>query len=117
MPEESKELDENARREFLTKAVSAAGALAAAGLAADLLSTGAEAQGGAGVIGSVRPRAAVASKTDVGRVPLKYQKLQNGHSIEVTSTELTNILAREGLISQDLAGKESLLKLMILCTP
>jgi len=112
MEEEPKELEENARRDFLAKAAAAAGALAATGLVAGLLAKENEASAAAAAPAVAR-RLAVGQRVDLQRAPLRYQKLRDGHSIEITSTEVTNVLAREGLISKDLMGKQSLMRVEI----
>jgi hypothetical protein len=113
MAEDAKELDENARREFLSKAAAAVGALAAAGLASSLVAEEAEAGTATLAAPAVAPRLAVGQKVNIRRSPLRYQKLQDGHSFEVESAELTNILAREGLFTKDLMGKQALMRVEI----
>jgi hypothetical protein len=96
------------RRDFLVKAA-AAGTLVAAGLAATMLSAD------AAVVRAVPT--AVGQKISLKEVPLQYQKLQDGHALEIKSTELTDILAREGLIASNLKGKQSLMRLEIRYSP
>ena len=88
---------EQSRREFLSKAMAGAGALAAVGLVSGILSSEAEAQ---------RPGAVTrAAKIETVRGSrLQYKSLAKGHSFEVSSTELSKVLAREGLIGPELAG-------------
>jgi len=100
---------EHGRRDFLTKAVAAAGAIAATGIVSAMLGTEAEAR--AAIATAVGPRVALKE------APLQYQKLQNGHLIELKSTELTDILAREGLIASNLRGKQSLMRLEVRYSP
>jgi len=103
------DVPEEGRRDFLTKAAAAAGAIAAAGMVSALLAAEAEAA-------PVAP-AAVGQKIALREVPLQYQKLRNGHVIEIKSTELTDILAREGLIAGNLKGKQSLMRLEVRYSP
>ena len=114
MSEESKESEQDARRDFLTAA--AAGVLAASGLVAGLLAGERDA-------GAALSAPALSKATTVGgQVPLAesrvlYEKLRNGHSVELASTELTNVLAREGLISNEFIGKQMRMKLQFLYAP
>ena len=111
-PEEAVEVSDEAKREFLAKVVAAVGALAAAGLAAGVVSAGVVVEEKPPALD--RPAVAVGPLVSLAQAPLKYQKLQNGHAIELTSTELTDILAREGLIASNLRGKPSVMRLMII---
>jgi len=101
---------ESERRDFLTKAFAAAGALAASGMLAGALSTDADAQ---------TARAAPARRADVQRselvrgAPLRYAKLTNGHEMTLGGRELNDILVREGLLASDLAGKSSVMTLKL----
>jgi len=104
------ESSESERRDFLTKAVAAAGALAATGLLSGLMSGEAE---GAVATRAGAPAAVIGKKVTLQRAPLQYQKLKDGHVLELQSTELTNVLAREGLISKDLMGKQSLMRVEV----
>jgi len=111
-PEETEvtaEGTEYERRDFLTKAAAAAGAVAVAGIVSAMVGTEAEARA---------PIAAgVGQKVALKEVPLQYQKIQDGHVIELKSTELTDILAREGLIASNLKGKQSLMRLEVRYSP
>lgn len=101
---------ETERRDFLTKAVAAAGALAASGVLASALNTEAEAQ---------TVKMAPARKMDVQRTeivkntPLKYAKLANGHEMTLGGQQLNEVLVREGLLNPDLAGKSSVMTLKL----
>jgi hypothetical protein len=110
--EEAVEVSDEAKREFLAKAVAAVGALAAAGLAAGVVSAAAET--GPAIEG---PAVAAGPLVSLAQAPLKYQKLRHGHAFELTSTELTSVLAREGLVSKDWIGKQSLMRLALLYSP
>jgi hypothetical protein len=102
---ETVETSEGARREFLAKAAAAAGAVIAGGLAG-MLSSEAEA--------AQVSTAATAQRMQMLRdAPVRYAKLRDGHALEMKSTELTNILAREGLISKDLMGKQALMRVEV----
>lgn len=107
----TEETSEVGRREFLTKAVAAAGALAAGGLLASALSGDAEAQ----TIKAAPIRATpIAMKPElVGNAPLKYAKLAKGHELSVEGKELSEVLAREGLIANDLAGRNAVMSLKL----
>ena len=107
--EDPTEVRDSTRRDFLEKAAVAAGALAAAGIASAMLSAEADA--------AVAASTPIGRKVAIGQAPLQYQKLQNGHAIELKSTELTDILAREGLIATNLKGKQSLMRLEIRYSP
>ena len=106
----AEESSEIGRRELLTKAAAAAGALAAGGMLASALSGEAEAQTAAG---PVLRRAAVPRTQLVGDAPLKYAKLSNGHEMTVGGKQLNEVLVREGLLSNDLAGKSSVMTLKL----
>jgi len=117
MDSKSKDLERSAedladaRREFLTKAAAAVAALAGAALIAGVASEEADAATASS------PALAGAAPIPIRQAPLSYQKLANGHAFELTSTELTNVLAREGLISNSLLGKQSLMRLALLYSP
>jgi hypothetical protein len=111
-PEPTEGASGDLRRDFLAKAVTAVGGIVAAGLALGLASTGESAEAAADP-----PAAPVTSPVQIRQSPLRYERLRNGHSFELTSTELTNVLAREGLISNDLLGKQSLMRLALLYSP
>ena len=110
--EQTDEGSADARRASLTKAVAAVGAMAGAALASALASKGDDAEAATQL-----PAAAAAQQMTIRPAPLKYQRLKNGHAFELTSTELTNVLAREGLISNELLGKQSLMRLALLYSP
>ena len=112
MSEESDGATGEARREFLTKAAAALGALAAVGLASGVLGKAAEA-GVTTIRPMVAPRLAVGQKVDLQEAALRYEKLGDGHAVEMSSAELTNVLAREGLISKDLMGKQALMRVEV----
>ena len=114
MSEEPKESEQDGWRDLL--AAAAAGVLAASGLVAGLLAG--EGEAGAAVSTPALSKATAAG----GQVPLAesrvlYEKLRNGHSVELASTELTNVLVREGLISNELLGKQVRMKLQFLYAP
>jgi hypothetical protein len=111
-PEEAVEVSDEAKREFLAKVVAVVGALAAAGLAAGVVSAGVVVEDKPPALD--RPAVAVGPLVSLARAPLMYQKLQNGHAFELTSTELTSVLAREGLVSHDWIGKQSQMRLALL---
>jgi len=98
------------RRDFLTKAVAAAGALAASGMLAGAFSSEAEAQ----TVRAVPVQGAQVQRSEVVRnAPLKYSKLANGHEMTLGGKELNDILVREGLLSQGLLGKSSVMTLKL----
>jgi hypothetical protein len=98
------------RRDFLTKAVAAAGALAASGVLASALSTEAEAQ----TVKMAPARMTAVQRTEVVKdTPLKYAKLTNGHEMTLGGQQLNDILVREGLLNQDLLGKSSVMTLKL----
>jgi hypothetical protein len=98
------------RRDFLTKAVAAAGAVAASGMLASALNTEAEAQA---VKAAPVRRTAVQRPEIVRNTPLKYAKLANGHEMTLGGEQLNELLVREGLLAQDLAGKSSVMTLKL----
>ncbi len=101
---------ETERRDFLTKAVAAAGALAASGVLASALSTEAEAQ----TVKMAPARSTQIQRAEIVKdTPLKYAKLSNGHEMTVGGTQLNEILVREGLLNQDLLGKSSVMTLKL----
>jgi len=110
--EQTDEGTADAKRAFLAKAVAAVGAMVGAALASGLASKGDDAEAA-----SDPPAAVLTAPITIRQAPLRYQKLQNGHAFELTSTELTTVLAREGLISNDLLGKQSLMRLALLYSP
>jgi hypothetical protein len=101
---------ESARRDFLTKAAAAAGMLAATGLVAGMLNTEAEAR-------TAMPAAEGSQYLTVRDAPVKYARLKNGHSLEITSKELASVLAREGLISKEFMGKQLRMQVMVFEEP
>jgi len=87
---------DSGRRDFLSKALSVAGAVAAAGLVGAALSEDAEAQ----------PRVRAGGQGEVLKnSPLRYQKTEAGHAFSIQGPEIAAVLAREGLIPQDAATK------------
>jgi len=106
----AEETSQIGRRELLTKAAAAAGALAASGMLASALSTDAEAQT---VKGTAVQRTALQRPQLVSDAPLKYAKLSNGHEMTVGGKQLNDILVREGLLSEDLVGKSSVMTLKL----
>ena len=98
------------RRDFLTKAVAAAGALAASGMLASALSTEAEAQ----TVKMAPARSTQIQRAEIVKdTPLKYAKLANGHEMTLGGQQLNDILVREGLLNQDLLGKSSVMTLKL----
>ena len=108
--DDAKETSEIGRRELLTKVAAAAGALAASGMLASALSTEAEAQT---VAGPALRRATVQRTQLVGDAPLRYAKLSNGHEMTIGGKQLNDVLVREGLLSNDLLGKNSVMTLKL----
>jgi hypothetical protein len=116
MSEEEKKADDveqssdDDRREFLTKAVAAAGALAATGMLTGALSSEADAQvARRAVIG-----AASTERTEaIGGSSLKYAKLTRGHELRLGGKQLNDVLVREGLLSKDMMGRESVMALKL----
>ena len=98
---------EGSRREFLSKAMAGAGALAAAGLVSGILSSEAEAQ---------QPLVlrAARKKETVGGSQLQYSSLAKGHSFEISGKELSTVLAREGLMNAELAGLNTRMSLSLM---
>ena len=86
------ELSDDARRGFLKKVASAAGAMAAVGVTAAALTEEAEAQ--------PRARAEVLRNT-----PLRYERIGRTHVIRLQGPEIASILAREGLVPKEDANK------------
>jgi hypothetical protein len=109
-PEEAQEGSHAERRDFLTKAVAAAGAVAASGMLAGALGGEAEAQPA-----STAPVRAVRVERSqiVKDTPLKYAKLSNGHQMTLGGKQLNDVLVREGLLDKDLAGKNSVMTLKL----
>lgn len=98
------------RREFLTKAVAAAGALAATGILTGALSSDAEAQ--VAKRATVLPDSVLRTEA-IGGSALKYSKLSRGHELSIGGKELNNVLVREGLLSSDMLGRESVMSLSL----
>lgn len=116
MSEEEKKADDveqssdDDRREFLTKAVAAAGALAATGMLTGALSGNAEAQ----VARAATARAAGIQRTEaIGGSSLQYAKLLRGHELRLGGKQLNDVLVREGLLSKDMIGRESVMALKL----
>jgi hypothetical protein len=87
------EMSDESRRNFLNKLLAGVGGVAAAGLLASALGSPAEAAPMAnegGHLGSLSP---------ISGTPLRYQALENGHSLSASSRGLAQTLAREGLIN------------------
>ena len=80
------ELSDDARRDFLKKVASAAGAMAAVGVTAAALTEEA--------------RAEVLRNT-----PLRYERVGRTHVIRLQGPEIASILAREGLVPKEDANK------------
>ncbi len=109
--DEAEETSEVGRREFLTKAVAAAGAIAASGLLASALSGDAKAET---VEAKTLKIAPAARRTRVvSNAPLTYAKLANGHQMSIGGKELNDILVREGLLAKDLTGKNTVMTLKL----
>jgi hypothetical protein len=108
-PDDAAETSDVERRDFLTKAFAAAGALAAGGVLASALSGDAEA---ATTVAPAR-RATMQRTQLVKDTPLRYSKLANGHEMTLGGKELNDILVREGLLSSDLTGKSSVMTLKL----
>ena len=98
---------ERSRREFLSKAVAGAGALAAASLVSGILSSEAEAQQ------PLATRAATKKETVRGS-RMQYSSLAKGHSFEVSGQQLSQVLAREGLMDEELAGRNTRMSLSLI---
>ena len=81
------------RREFLTKAASAMGAIAAAGLGAAMLSSEAEAQ----------PRVRTGREA-IQNTTLRFERTAQGQSFIIQGPEIAKVLAREGLIPKEAAN-------------
>lgn len=110
--EEVKDLEkssEKERREFLSKTVTALGAVAAGSLLAGIVSSEAEAQ----QVKVAEPGHIAPRRELVSAAPLRYAKLQNGHSFSIGGPELTKILAREQVIPQGVANKNAVMKLVL----
>ena len=105
---------EGSRREFLSKAMAGAGALAAAGLVSGILGSEAEAQQLGGVAGAAGPMRAAIKKETVRGSQLQYSSLAKGHSFEISGKELSNVLAREGLMNPELAGMNTRMSLSLI---
>ena len=100
--QQNEEQTEESRRELLSKFLAAAGAVAVTGIAAEALTSDAE---GAEVRRIQRAAPVSAARVErLPQTPLQYRNLPKGHSFEVAGTQLSQVLAREGLISKDLAG-------------
>jgi hypothetical protein len=109
-PDDAAETPETERRDFLTKAFAAAGALAASGMLTGALSSEASA---ADVKMAPARRANVQRSEIITETPLKYAKLANGHEMTLGGKQLNDILVREGLLNPDLAGKNSVMTLKL----
>jgi hypothetical protein len=98
------------RRDFLAKAVAAAGALAASGMLAEALGSEAEAR----IATTATPAQTTLRRAEIVKdTPLRYEKMSNGHTLSMGGTELNEILIREGLLSKGLAGKSSVMSLKL----
>jgi hypothetical protein len=98
------------RRDFLAKAVAAAGALAATGMLTGALSSEADAQ----ITRRATVQAPTVRRTETIRgSALKYAKLSQGHELSIGGRELNDVLIREGLLSKDMLGKESVMSLKL----
>ena len=117
MAEDKKEVEEleddseESRREFFTKAVTGAGAIAAAGLLAGAISSEAEAaETRATVAAPVKP-----VKTELVRQSaLRYNKLEKGHSLEIRGKALSDVLGREGLRPEGVVGDEAVMSVTLI---
>lgn len=98
---------EGSRREFLSKAMAGAGALAAAGLVSGILSSEAEAQ-------QPLVLSAASKKETIRGSQLQYSSLAKGHSFEVSGKNLSQVLAREGLMDKELAGRDTHMNLSLI---
>jgi hypothetical protein len=82
---------DDSRRQFLSKALAGAGAMAGLGLLAQALgSPQAEAAEATEEIPSIRLRA-----------PVRLRTVDNGISLEITSRELAKHLVNEGIVDQE----------------
>ena len=118
LPEEpTEEVDLNSddsRREFMTKVMGAAGAIAAAGLLGGAASQSASAE-------TVRTRraapvaaTAIATATAMqpaGAVALKSQKLKNGFALQMTGRDIGKVLQRENLLPRGASPDKVAVKL------
>ncbi|MBN1461331.1 MAG: hypothetical protein JXA57_17525 [Armatimonadetes bacterium] len=111
-PDDAAQTSEAERRDFLTKAFAAAGALAASGMLAGAMGSSAEAQE-IKVAPAPARRANVQRSEVISNAPLKYAKLANGHEMTLGGQQLNDILVREGLLNKDLAGKSSVMTLKL----
>lgn len=112
-PKDLEQGSDEDRREFLTKALAAAGAVAASGVVAGMLGGDAEAQTvSPRVIRQTQPLSPGATEL-VREAPLRYTRQENGHTFAVGGPEMTNILIREGLLPANLSGRASAMKLAL----
>ena len=95
-PMQDEPQSDKARRDFVAKAASALGAIAAAGLGAAMLSSEAEAQ----------PRVRAGAEL-LRNLPLRYEKTAQAHTFSVQGPEIAKVLAREGLIPKESANSPS----------
>jgi len=112
-PKDLEQGSDEERREFLTKALAAAGVVAASGVVAGMLGGDAEAQTlSTRVVRQTQPLSAGTTEL-VREAPLRYTKQENGHTLAVGGPEMTNILIREGLLPAQLAGRATAMKLAL----
>ncbi len=112
-PKDLEQGSDEERREFLTKALAAAGVVAASGVVAGMLGGDAEAQTvSSRVIRQTQPLSPATTEI-LSQSPLRYTRQENGHSFSVGGTEMTNILIREKLLPAELAGRASAMKLAL----
>lgn len=112
-PKDLEQGSDEERREFLTKALAAAGVVAASGVVAGMLGGDAEAQTLSTKVVRQTQTLRPVSTEIVSASPLRYTREENGHSFSVGGTEMTNILIREKLLPAELAGRASAMKLAL----
>ena len=112
LPEEpTEEVDLNSddsRREFMTKVMGAAGAIAAAGILSGATSQPADAQTAA--VKRVERVGATAMRP-MGAVALKSQKLDNGLALQMSGGNIGKVLQRENLLPQGASPDKVAVKL------
>jgi len=88
MREELEDTLDGSRRDFINKAMTAAGGAAVAGLIASAMSGQAEAQ----------PKPGRPNLKEVGVAPIRFQSLEKSRTMEMASKDIARVLAAENMI-------------------
>ena len=122
LPKEQEEQEEqvdlssdDSRREFMTKVMGAAGAIAAAGLLGGAASKSASAETvkmkRMAPVATTAPVAATAGMQPVGAVALKSQTLKNGFALQMSGANIGEVLQRENLLPRGASPDKVAVKL------